>query len=139
MVMGYINEDRNGGEGGPDEVKGNDNGIYTVLNNENGPVGGSDNPLKTGSVFEEMYTESDLDESGQITFEEDMSECEVVNMDDGDGLDFSVGDKDVSLEAKNVDTNGLPNLYHINETFPAFTVVDFSDTTTPTFIMIVRK
>ena len=99
----------------------------------------SDNPLKTGSVFEEMYTESDLDESGQITFEEDMSECEVVNMDDGDGLDFSVGDKDVSLEAKNVDTNGLPNLYHINETFPAFTVVDFSDTTTPTFIMIVRK
>lgn len=101
--------------------------------------GGSDNPLKTGGVFEEMYTESDLDENDQITFEEDMSECEVVNMDDGDGLDFSVGDKDVSLEAKNVDTNGLPNLYHINETFPAFTVVDFSDTTTPTFIMIVRK
>ena len=30
MVMGYINEDRNGGEGGPDEVNGNDNGIYVV-------------------------------------------------------------------------------------------------------------
>lgn len=116
------------------------NPLPTILRDSNGdPVGGSDNRLKTGSVFEEMYTESDLDENDQITFEDEMSECEVVNMDDSAGLDFSVGDKDVSLEAKNVDTNGLPNLYHINETYPAFTVVDFSDTTTPTFVMIVRK
>jgi hypothetical protein len=47
MVMGYINEDRNGGEGGPDEVKGNDIGPYVVpRNDQNNPLAASLGDIK---------------------------------------------------------------------------------------------